>query len=137
MATDLTAELSENAHLRPKPILPLDSGFAIAGNVGVDRHQDRRSSDTGPPSSATLSAAKEGMDSQRAAVGRIPEYHASVFDIFKKIRRAERFGIPVRLSEAEKRYSRAESYSGTKDFVFSFLRSEMQKVRNWLSMWIR
>ncbi|CAK9323222.1 unnamed protein product [Citrullus colocynthis] len=52
----------------------------------------------------------EGAECQRPAVGRIPEYHASFFDIFKKIRRAEQFGIPVRLSEAEKRFSRAERF---------------------------
>lgn len=31
-----------------------------------------------------------------------------VNDIYRRIRRAERFGMPVQLSEEEKRYSRAE-----------------------------
>lgn len=35
---------------------------------------------------------------------------APVDSIQKKIRRAERFGVPVQLSEAEKRNSRAERY---------------------------
>lgn len=33
---------------------------------------------------------------------------APVNDTWKKIQRAERFGVPVQLSEQEKRYSRAE-----------------------------
>ncbi|XP_038904188.1 protein MODIFIER OF SNC1 11-like [Benincasa hispida] len=101
MATNFTEELSENTLPGPKQTLPLNLGFAAAGNGQVDQHQNRRSS-------ATIT--KEVIESQHAAVGRIPEYHVSVFDIFKKIRRAERFGIPVRLSEAEKRFSRAERF---------------------------
>lgn len=97
MATDFTEELSENSLPGPKPTLQLDLEFAAACNDQLDQHRNRR-----------FSATKEGAECQRPAVGRIPEYHASFFDIFKKIRRAERFGIPVRLSEAEKRFSRAE-----------------------------
>ncbi|KAA0044051.1 hypothetical protein IC582_009480 [Cucumis melo] len=99
MATDFKEELSENTLPGPKQTLPLDFGITAAGNGHVDQHQNRHSS-----------ATKEGIESQSSAVGRIPESHASVFDIFKKIRRAERFGIPVRLSEAEKRFSRAERF---------------------------
>lgn len=98
MATNFTAELSESILPGLKSTLPPDLGFAAAGNGNGNRS----------PSSATLAGTTERIESQRAAVGRIPEYRASVFDIFKKIRRAERFGIPVRLSEAEKRFSRAE-----------------------------
>ena len=108
MATDFTEELSENNLPGPKSALPLNLGSAAAGNGQVDQHQNRRSFAVGPSHSVTPTATKEGTESQRAALGRTSEHHASVFDIFKKIRRAERFGIPVRLSEAEKRFSRAE-----------------------------
>lgn len=56
-------------------------------------------------------AAKEGEKAKCSTV----TPHAGINagpddDIQKKIRRAERFGMPVQLSEAEKRSSRAERY---------------------------
>ena len=110
MATDFSAELREKNLPGSRLTIRPDLGFAVAGNGRVDRQQDCRFSDVGYSSSAVLTATKEGIESHRAAVRRIPEYYASVFYIFKKIRRAERFGIPVRLSEAEKRFSRAERW---------------------------
>lgn len=43
-------------------------------------------------------------------VGSVAESDAPLSDIQKKMRRAERFGISVQLSEQEKRNSRAERY---------------------------
>ncbi|KAK6943734.1 hypothetical protein RJ641_024836 [Dillenia turbinata] len=54
-----------------------------------------------PLSSTKDSVAKESEDSKSSA-------DAPVSDTQKKIRRAERFGMPVQLSEEEKRNSRAE-----------------------------
>lgn len=53
-----------------------------------------------------LKAAVDPADSQ-AGKGSEP-----VDDVQKKIRRAERFGMPVQLSEQEKRNSRAERFAG-------------------------
>ncbi|CAN1775621.1 Protein MODIFIER OF SNC1 11 [Linum perenne] len=51
---------------------------------------------------------KEGLDSTSKTASSGPESTESVTDTEKKLRRAERFGISVKLSEVEKRNSRAE-----------------------------
>ncbi|CAN1135411.1 Protein MODIFIER OF SNC1 11 [Linum perenne] len=51
---------------------------------------------------------KEGLDSTSKTAASGPESTESVTDTEKKLRRAERFGISVKLSEVEKRNSRAE-----------------------------
>ncbi|KAG7027982.1 Protein MODIFIER OF SNC1 11, partial [Cucurbita argyrosperma subsp. argyrosperma] len=94
MATDFSAELRGKILPGSRLTIRPDLGFAAAGNGRVDRQQGCRFSDIGPSSSAVLTATKEGIESKRA----------------DKIRRVERFGIPVRLSEAEKRFSRAERF---------------------------
>lgn len=77
-----------------------------------------------PPTSADASVAdadadaKDGADSKASVDG----HDAPVSDFQKKIRRAERFGISVQLSEQEKRNSRAERYvifSGAFAYVLS------------------
>lgn len=66
----------------------------------------RPSTTTAPPSfgggggETKVAAAAAGSEAADAG--------ATVTDIQKKIRRAERFGMPVQLSEGEKRNSRAE-----------------------------
>ncbi|KAL6987477.1 hypothetical protein U1Q18_013225, partial [Sarracenia purpurea var. burkii] len=68
-----------------------------------------------PPSSTTGSSHnhKDGDESKssttRASVGATAgKKDEPVSDVQKRIRRAERFGTPVQLSEEEKRNSRAE-----------------------------
>ena len=76
--------------------------------------------DPNPDSSASATVAngagKEPQDSKASeppvgsADGTASAAAAPVSDIEKKIRRAERFGITVQLTEKEKRNSRAERY---------------------------
>lgn len=60
---------------------------------------------------------KESKDAESVAVeppppsGSSDSNNAPSTDIEKKMRRAERFGMPVQLSEQEKRNSRAERYN--------------------------
>ncbi|KAG4130616.1 hypothetical protein ERO13_D09G156000v2 [Gossypium hirsutum] len=70
-----------------------------------------------PPSASTLSDAEvsvkegEGLKTTGTAVGLAAgESSGPADDIQKKIRRAERFGVPIQLSEQEKRNSRAERF---------------------------
>ncbi|PPD74498.1 hypothetical protein GOBAR_DD28574 [Gossypium barbadense] len=70
-----------------------------------------------PPSASTLSDAEvsvkegEGLKTTGTAVGLAAEESSGpADDIQKKIRRAERFGVPIQLSEQEKRNSRAERF---------------------------
>lgn len=63
------------------------------------------------PSAAAEAPQKdgEGLKKTVSTVGSVAENDiTSVSDIQKKIRRAERFGMSVQLSEEEKRNSRAE-----------------------------
>ncbi|XVF55383.1 hypothetical protein PTKIN_Ptkin06aG0032500 [Pterospermum kingtungense] len=76
------------------------------------------STDSSDPSTAvTLSAdvkESEGSKTTGAAVGSVAADNSGpVNDVQKKIRRAERFGVPVQLSEQEKRNSRAERFGTT------------------------
>lgn len=50
---------------------------------------------------------------------------ASANDVDKKVRRAERFGVPVQLSEQEKRNSRAERYC---TFYLATERSDVHEI---------
>ncbi|KAH1090076.1 hypothetical protein J1N35_017333 [Gossypium stocksii] len=70
-----------------------------------------------PPSASTLFDAEvsvkegEGLKTTGTAVGLAAgESSGPADDIQKKIRRAERFGVPIQLSEQEKRNSRAERF---------------------------
>ncbi|XWS59747.1 hypothetical protein CRYUN_Cryun08bG0148000 [Craigia yunnanensis] len=70
-----------------------------------------------PSSTVTLSAAEvsikesEGSRTTWTTVGSVAGNSSGpVNDVQKKIRRAERFGVPVQLSEKEKRNSRAERF---------------------------
>lgn len=60
--------------------------------------------------SSTVDLKTEGDDSKTDvdAVAPTGAEDAPVTDVQKKMRRAERFGMPVQLSETEKRNSRAE-----------------------------
>ncbi|KAL6998264.1 hypothetical protein U1Q18_008390 [Sarracenia purpurea var. burkii] len=77
-----------------------------------------------PPAAGTDSSRKDSDESK--GVGVSPEAvtpadptspkndaNAPVSDVQKKIRRAERFGMPVQMSEEEKRNSRAERFGQT------------------------
>lgn len=67
-----------------------------------------------PPSDGGSNRAHKEEESKKtvAVIGSVAvnSSAAPVDNIQKKIRRAERFGVPVQLSEAEKRNSRAERY---------------------------
>ncbi|XP_039028170.1 protein MODIFIER OF SNC1 11-like [Hibiscus syriacus] len=69
-----------------------------------------------PPSSDTLASEIllkeiEGSKASGTSVSSVAGGGACpVNDILKKILRAERFGVPIQLSEQEKRYSRAERF---------------------------
>ncbi|KAJ0027573.1 hypothetical protein Pint_35533 [Pistacia integerrima] len=70
---------------------------------------------TAAPSSTatTVGLKKDGEDSKTTAVAAVSPVSGDVApgtDTLKKIRRAERFGMPVQLSEQEKRNSRAERF---------------------------
>lgn len=62
-------------------------------------------------STVTVRVKKNGEESKTTIVASVSPVSgdvATVTDTQKKIRRAERFGMPVQLSEQEKRNSRAE-----------------------------
>ncbi|KAE8719064.1 TerC integral membrane domain-containing protein isoform 1 [Hibiscus syriacus] len=70
-----------------------------------------------PPTTVTLSNAEgtgKGIEDSKATgttAGSVAgDTSGPVNDVQKKIRRAERFGVPVQLSEQEKRNSRAERF---------------------------
>lgn len=61
-----------------------------------------------PPSSTDGGSSKEGDESKCSGKPSAGDDGAPVSDVQRKMRRAERFGISVQLSEEEKRNSRAE-----------------------------
>ena len=93
-----------------KPSKTLDT--AVPDSTKIDRGED--STDT---ALFTIDLAIEGpKDSENS------KSTAPVTDIEKKIRRAERFGITVQLSEQEKRNTRAERYKIYFSSCFRFSR---------------
>ncbi|KAK4800145.1 hypothetical protein SAY86_025510 [Trapa natans] len=73
-----------------------------------------------PPASSEIVNASEGAEESKKTVTVIGSQAvngiaAPVNDIIRKIRRAERFGVPIHLSESEKRYSRAERFGTISD----------------------
>lgn len=74
-----------------------------------DRTEDPSKTELSTVNAAADGKRKDGEDSKIivAAAGSAGD-NAQESDIQKKIRRAERFGMPVQLSEEEKRNSRAE-----------------------------
>lgn len=62
-----------------------------------------------PTAPSDGSKASEGAEESKRTVA-VNGSSASVNDVERKIQRAKRFGVPVQLSEAEKRNSRAERY---------------------------
>ncbi|KAL3531878.1 hypothetical protein ACH5RR_005399 [Cinchona calisaya] len=67
--------------------------------------EDSHSVTTNPPTTPPLPSSGGGDETK----GEV-DAGGAVTDIQKKIRRAERFGMPVQLSEEEKRNSRAERF---------------------------
>jgi hypothetical protein len=57
-----------------------------------------------------------------------PETDAPLSDVQKKMRRAERFGITVQLSEKEKRNSRAERYNPFHNLVCFVFQTNLLKL---------
>ncbi|KAG5550043.1 hypothetical protein RHGRI_015115 [Rhododendron griersonianum] len=91
---------------------------AIAKSTTAKDENPRKTPDQpqSPPPSDPLPADKDGGDeSKPSAVKETDEVKKDdvVSSVQKKIRRAERFGMPVQLSEEEKRNSRAERFGTT------------------------
>ncbi|GAB2300542.1 hypothetical protein Dimus_034583 [Dionaea muscipula] len=63
-----------------------------------------------PPVEVSEGGTKESHSTAGAALVSPTASSGSGPDILKKVRRAERFGVPVKLSEEEKRSSRAERF---------------------------
>lgn len=123
MATDTQNSTSQNSDLENPnktltptttnlPDLPDKSNNSsddIAADIEVvgvhDKESDVSKNDIGTVDSAANTASVS------------PTRTGAANDVEKKVRRAERFGVPVQLSEQEKRNSRAERY---KSFFFSF-----------------
>lgn len=116
MATDTENLLQENPSKTLGPDAAADSKASLK-----NRLQEDTSKTTTPLSStdvsATTASSKEseemkagGSTNAATPVASSPTNATTVTDIQKKIRRAERFGMPVQLSEEEKRNSRAERY---------------------------
>ncbi|KAE8692861.1 TerC integral membrane domain-containing protein isoform 1 [Hibiscus syriacus] len=89
-----------------------------------------------PPTTVTLSNAEgtvkeiEGSKTPATIVGSVAgDSSGPVNDIQKKIRRAERFGVPVQLSEQEKRNSRAERFGTSPDSKGSETSKQYEKVK--------
>ncbi|GKV05721.1 hypothetical protein SLEP1_g17696 [Rubroshorea leprosula] len=91
-----------------------------------------------PPNSVTIPSAVaeapqkdgEGLKRTVSTVGSVAENDSTlVSNIQKKVRRAERFGMPVQLSEEEKRNSRAERFGTgiTSNGTEGLKKSEEQK----------
>ncbi|GMN39053.1 hypothetical protein TIFTF001_008281 [Ficus carica] len=81
-----------------------------------DEHHKTDASTAVPPSSSDSASGKDADDASKpaevSAVASAAAMTAPVSDIEKKMRRAERFGISVQLTEEDKRNSRAESKEG-------------------------
>lgn len=88
-----------------------------------DEHPKTDASSAVQPSSSDSASGKDADDPSKpaevSAVAYAAAMTAPVSDIEKKMRRAERFGISVQLTEEEKRNSRAERCSRYY-FVFFF-----------------
>ncbi|KAG6744067.1 hypothetical protein POTOM_052776 [Populus tomentosa] len=95
------------AAVEDNPSETLDT--AVLDSTKPDRGEDSTNTASSTVEFATEGPKKDSENSKSAA---------PVTDIEKKIRRAERFGITVQLSEQEKRNSRAERYKICFFFVF-------------------
>ncbi|XP_043709075.1 protein MODIFIER OF SNC1 11 isoform X2 [Telopea speciosissima] len=83
----------------------------------TERLDESANPSTGPSDTATDDTKKEGEESKEigsekteATMASAGAAAAPVSDLDKKMRRAERFGVSVQLSEEEKRNSRAERF---------------------------
>lgn len=77
-----------------------------------------------PKAAATTAATTTAVNNASSDVS---------FDVQKKIKRAERFGMPVQLSEEEKRNSRAERYG---DLLCCGLGLGFQCLPRFVQIWI-
>ena len=93
-----------------------------------DQHQQKQQSDPATTNAAPSDDVNSSPKDESKSVGDSPavgseavkneDGDAPVTDIQKKIRRAERFGTSVQLSEEEKRNSRAERYNRFRTFHY-------------------
>ncbi|XP_034695057.1 uncharacterized protein LOC117921306 isoform X2 [Vitis riparia] len=116
MATDTQKLLQENPSKTLGVDPPADSNASLKNRLQEDAPNTTipLSPTDNPVSNVSSKEPDESKvgDSAGAAdpVASSPTNTATVSDIQKKIRRAERFGMPVQLSEEEKRNSRAERF---------------------------
>ncbi|RVW98849.1 Protein modifier of SNC1 11 [Vitis vinifera] len=116
MATDTQKLLQENPSKTLGVDPPADSNASLKNRLQEDAPNTTipLSPTDNPVSNVSSKEPDEskvgGSAGAADPVASSPTNTATVSDIQKKIRRAERFGMPVQLSEEEKRNSRAERY---------------------------
>ncbi|KAB1223942.1 Protein MODIFIER OF SNC1 11 [Morella rubra] len=127
MATE-TEKSNPNLSPQENPKKTLDP--AVSATAKPDRHDDEpcdtsTHSPVPPVHSGVDGSLKDGEDPKNAVAkeGSPAEDDGQVSSIQKKIRRAERFGISLQLTEEEKRNSRAERF-GTVGSVSTLQGSE-------------
>ncbi|KAG6771941.1 hypothetical protein POTOM_023336 [Populus tomentosa] len=99
---------------------------AVPASTKPDRVEDSTNTASSTVDSAT-EGPMQGADNSKSA--------APATDTDKKIRRAERFGITVQLSEKEKRNSRAESGNVCAELDFPFQLTEIVICEPFSGMW--
>ncbi|KAF8006088.1 hypothetical protein BT93_K0400 [Corymbia citriodora subsp. variegata] len=82
--------------VQPPPPASLTDRRSSPPAADPDSGRPRKEGEEGPAKGTTATVVSSGT--------------GPVNDIYRRIRRAERFGMPVQLSEEEKRYSRAERF---------------------------
>jgi len=120
MATDTQKSESQNSEVEnPKKTLTLTP--KNTPNLNEEPKNTSSADDEKPESqSQDQGSDKEDVDGSKAKATVVSPKGDDVpaNDIQKKLRRAERFGVPVQLSEKEKRNSRAERYYSMHSFYF-------------------
>lgn len=93
----------------PTPTTATDATAITNNNPTQQENPDKTLDPTAPiPQPDPTPADKEAIADESKETPADPGNDAPLSDVQKKIRRAERFGISVQLSEKEKRNSRAE-----------------------------
>ncbi|KAJ9694609.1 hypothetical protein PVL29_010202 [Vitis rotundifolia] len=116
MATDTQKLLQENPSKTLGADPPADSNASLKNRLQEDPPNTTTplSSTDNPVSNVSSKEPDEskvgGSAGTASPVASSPTNTATVSDIQKKMRRAERFGMPIQLSEEEKRNSRAERF---------------------------
>lgn len=102
-ASNPTTTQTDDHHAKTLDPVPATTAEDVSSEKLPASTTDRKDGDSGETKLPTTDPATVTADSTS-------DDGASVNDTQKKIRRAERFGMPVQLSEEEKRNSRAERF---------------------------